>query len=57
MADKIIAPLALLMFLAFVAFLAVYVNQIDLWIVIVLVCCLAVFDFWKTLRSSSNGNG
>ena len=54
MADKIIAPIALALFLVFVAFLAIYINEIDLWIVLVLVCALATYDFLQALRS---GNG
>ena len=56
MADKIIAPIALALFLTFVAFLAVYVNRPALWVVIVVVCVFAVIDFWITLRKPNNGN-
>ena len=57
MADKIIAPFAILLFLAFVAFLAVYINEIDLWIVILAVSAMGVFEFWQSLRSQNNGDG
>jgi len=56
MADKIIAPLAILLFLAFVAFLAIYINEIDLWVVIVAVSAMGVFEFWQSLRNQNNGN-
>ncbi|RMD61869.1 MAG: hypothetical protein D6826_08805 [Alphaproteobacteria bacterium] len=57
MADRIIAPLALLVFIAFTLFLAVYINEIDLWIVIVLVQIMAIVDFWQAMRAAGNGNG
>ena len=56
MADKIIAPLAILLFVIFMVFLAFYINEIDLWIVIALVAALAVFDFWGSLRHPENGS-
>lgn len=55
MADKIIAPLAMLIFLVFMLFLAVYINEVDLWIVIGIVSALAAFDFWHSLRQSTAG--
>lgn len=54
MADKIIAPIALVLFIGFIAFLAIYVNEPDLWIVLVAVAVMACYDFWQALRS---GNG
>jgi hypothetical protein len=57
MADKIFAPLAMLLFVAFVGLLAFYVNEPDLWIVIVVVCALGGFDFWKTVRESKDEAG
>jgi uncharacterized membrane protein YoaK (UPF0700 family) len=57
MADKIIAPLAMLLFATFVAFLAIYINEIDLWIVIVVVVAMGVVDFWQTLRSENGKSG
>ena len=56
MVDKIVAPLAILLFLAFVAFLAVYVNEIDLWVVVVAVSAMGVLDFWLELRGRNNNN-
>jgi hypothetical protein len=57
MADKIIAPIALLLLVVFLAFLAVYIDEIDLWVVFVLVSAMAAFDFWQTLRKPENGSG
>ena len=55
MADKIIAPIAMALFLVFIAFLAVYINEINLWCVLVIVSVLAVYDFYRTLVGG-NGN-
>jgi len=54
MADKIFAPIALALFIGFIAFLAIYVNEPDLWIVLIVVAILASYDFWQALRG---GNG
>lgn len=53
MADKIIAPLAMLLFVGFVAFLAIYINELDLWIVLLAVSAMGIVDFWQTLRSDN----
>ena len=54
MADQIIATIALLMFLIFVMFLAVYINSVDLWVVLVAVAMMATTDFVQTLRADLN---
>jgi len=54
MADKILAPFALLLFLVFIGFIAVYVPEVDLVIVLCIVAALAIYDFWTTLRSNGN---
>jgi len=54
MADQIIATIALLMFLIFVGFLAVYINSFDLWVVLVAVAMMATTDFVQTLRADMN---
>jgi len=54
MADKIFAPIALALFIGFIAFLAIYDNEPDLWIVLVAVAIMASYDFWQELRG---GNG
>jgi len=51
MVDQIMATIALLMFLIFVGFLAVYINSFDLWVVLVAVAMLATTDFVQTLRA------
>lgn len=59
MADQIIAPLALAVFIIFLGFLAVYIGELDLWIIVVGVSMLAVTDFVQELRrggTPSDGN-
>lgn len=57
MADKIIAPLALLLLIAFLVVLAAYIDEVDLWVVIIFVSGLAIVDFWQALRNPENGAG
>jgi len=57
MADKIIAPIALFLFVGFAAFLAIYVNEPDLWIVLISVTVLAGYDFWSSLRGGNGQTG
>lgn len=57
MADKIIAPLALLLLIAFLVVLAAYIDEVDLWVVIIFVSGLAIVDFWQALRHPENGAG
>lgn len=57
MADKFLAPLALLLFIGFIGFLAVYVPEIDLIIVLVGVALLACYDFWKSVVSNGTRPG
>ena len=56
MADKILATISILMFLTFLGFLAIYIAKVNLWVIVVVVGSMAVFDFIKTLRDQS-GNG
>lgn len=54
MVDQIMATIALIMFLIFVGFLAVYINSLDLWVVLLAVAMLATTDFVQTLRHDNN---
>lgn len=56
MADQIIAPIALAIFIIFLGFLAVYIGELDLWIIVVGVSMLAVTDFVQELRNSGNSS-
>ena len=53
MVDKILAPIAFLMFLVFMGFLAVNINVLDLWVVIVGVVSMTGYDFIRTLREGT----
>jgi hypothetical protein len=48
--DRILATLSLVLFVGFLAFMAVYIGEIDLWIVLAAVSVMAVVDFFITLR-------
>lgn len=56
MADQIIASIALLMFLVFLGFLALYIGELDLWIVILAVGMLAATDFSSSIRGGGNSD-
>ncbi|WP_230532281.1 hypothetical protein [Microvirga roseola] len=49
--DTIIGILAIACFVAFVAVLAVFVPEWDLMIVLAAAVLMAVWDFWRALRS------
>ena len=55
MVDKILATLSLAMLVAFMMVVAVYVNEPNLWIVIIVVLIMAAYDFWRGLRRDRNG--
>ena len=50
MTDKIMASVALLALIAFLATVPIFVPDIDLILVIVFVSLLAIYDFWRSLR-------
>ncbi len=56
MADKILATISILMFLSFLGFLAVYIAKINLWVIVLIVGAMAVFDFVKTLREDAGND-
>ena len=53
LADRIIATIGLLAMVVFLGFLVVYVDALDLWIVIVVVSAMAAYDFVQSLRNGS----
>ncbi len=57
MADKIVALASLVGLIAFMGVVVWFVNEPDLWIVVILVLVMASYDFWITLRKSDNGAG
>ena len=57
MTDKILAVLSMTFFLAFIGFLAVWVNEPDLWVVVVVVAAMGAYDFWRSCRPGGEANG
>ena len=55
MTDKIMAFVALATLVAFLGTVAWFVPDWDLIIVVVFVCALALYDFWRSLRSGNGG--
>ena len=53
--ERIAAILALTLFIGFMAFLVIWVQEIDLWIVIGIVVAMAIIDFWQSLRPQQKG--
>jgi mannose/fructose/N-acetylgalactosamine-specific phosphotransferase system component IIC len=53
MVDRILATISMLMFLGFLGFLAVNIAKVNLWVIVVVVGAMAVFDFVKTLREDA----
>lgn len=56
MTDKIMAILALVTMIAFLAVVAFFVPDIDLILVIAFVSALAIYDFWQSFRKRGNGS-
>lgn len=54
MLDKIIAAISALMLIGFMSFVVIFVNEPDLWIVVLLVLALMIIDFVRTLRKGPN---
>ena len=52
MTDKIMAVIALVTMIVFLAVVAWHVPDIDLIVVIAVVSLLAIYDFWQSFRSS-----
>lgn len=50
MLDKFLATVSIATLVVFMGIVAVFVNEPDLWIVIVAVLIMAIFDFVTTLR-------
>ncbi len=57
MTDKIIAVASLLGLIAFMGVVVWFVNEPDLWIVVIVVLVMASYDFWVSLWKSNKGAG
>lgn len=54
MTDKIMAFLALATVVAFLVLVAVYVPDIDLIIIVALISCMVIYDFWSSFRNKKD---
>ncbi len=50
MLDKFLATLSILSLVAFMGVVAVYVNEPDLWIIIIIVLIMGIYDFFREIR-------
>ena len=52
MVDKLLAGFSIALLTSFLLIIAVRINILDLWLVIVLVLAMGVFDFFWELRGT-----
>ena len=50
MVDKVLAAASILILVAFMSVVTVYVNEPDLWIVVIIVLAMGAYDFWRSFR-------
>jgi len=55
MLDKVLAAVSIAMLIGFMLIVTVFVNEPDLWIIVVVVLVMAVFDFARTFRQNGKG--
>ncbi len=55
MLDKVLATVSIVMLIGFMLIVTVFVNEPDLWIIVVVVLVMAVYDFVRGLRQNSKG--
>lgn len=56
MSDKIFAVLGMALFLSLLGVFAAFINELNLWIVTIVVATMALIDFWRTAFARRNGN-
>ena len=54
MLDKIFAMVSLAAFISFMLIILVWINEIDLWIITVVVLVMAFYDFTQSMRNSDD---
>lgn len=54
MLDKIFATISLAAFVGFMLIVLVWINEIDLWIITVVVLAMAIYDFVQSTRNSGD---
>lgn len=55
MLDKLLATVSIAMLISFMLIVTVFVNEPDLWIIVVVVLVMAVIDFVRTFRQNGKG--
>jgi hypothetical protein len=50
MLDKVLAILTMAGLVAFMGLVTIYINEPDLWIIVILVLAMGIFDFVRELR-------
>ena len=56
MLDKIFAMVSLAAFISFTLIILVWINEIDLWVITVVVLVMAVYDFTQSIRKSDDSS-
>ncbi len=56
MLDKILAVISLAAFIGFMLIVLIWINEIDLWIISVMVMLMAVFDFIYETRNAGGSS-
>lgn len=54
--DRVLAVLSMAMFIGFAGIVAYFVNETELWVVLIIVILMAMYDFWTELRSGAKRN-
>ena len=47
--DRILAILSMLALIGFMGIVTVFVNEIDLWLIVALVLAMGIYDFWRSV--------
>lgn len=53
MLDKVLATISILALVCFMSVVVTFVNEPDLWIVVIVVLCMAIFDFIREFRNAN----
>lgn len=56
MLDKILAVISLAALIGFMLIVLIWINEIDLWIISVVVLLMAVFDFFYETRNAGGSS-
>lgn len=53
--DRILAILSMLALIGFMGIVTVFVNEIDLWLIVALVLAMGIYDFWRSVGRRGDG--